>query len=338
MSKLNQAGIFRNLFKYILPPLISIGLCIVLFTGVDFQEMLSKINAPENNLWWIALALLLSFFSHIIRALRWNIQLRALNIKAPLSAVINSIFGTYAVNLVLPRLGEIWRTGYISQRQNTSFPIVFGSMLAERMADTVTVLSLAIITFFMASEQIESFIKEYPGFYNFLISILTSPWLWCALVAGVLLVIYILRRYPQNKLVAKIKGLISGLWEGFSGVAKMKGKARWLILTIMLWGCYFVQLYVAFYAFPETANAIERQGAIVVLVCFVLSSIAMGIPSNGGIGPWQIAVMFGLSMYGVAQVPALAFANLVLGTQTLLLILLGLYTFIAIAIERRKTR
>ena len=116
----------------------------------------------------------------------------------------------------------------------------------------------------------------------------------------------------------------------------MKGKVKWVILTFALWGCYFVQLYVAFFAFAETAQVIGAHGIIAALVCFVLSSIAMGIPSNGGIGPWQIAVMFGLSMYGVSQVPALAFANLVLGTQTILIILLGLYAFVAITLERRS--
>ena len=41
-----------------------------------------------------------------------------------------SIFGTYAVNLVFPRLGEVWRTGYIAQRQKAPFTTVFGSMVA----------------------------------------------------------------------------------------------------------------------------------------------------------------------------------------------------------------
>ena len=97
-------------------------------------------------------------------------------------------------------------------------------------------------------------------------------------------------------------------------------------------------MYFAFFAFPETAGVVAQYGIVAVLVCFLLSSIAMGIPSNGGIGPWQIAVMFGLSMYGVSEIPALAFANLVLGTQTLLLILLGLYAFISISFDRKQNK
>lgn len=338
MNSLKIKSLARAAFKYLLPPAISIGLCYMLFTGVNIDEMTDKIKDEQNNLWWIALALLLSLFSHVIRAMRWRIQLQALDIQVPLNTVVNSIFGTYAVNLVLPRLGEFWRTGYIAQRQNASFPAVFGSMVAERFADMITVLSITIITFSLASNEIGAFIHEYPQFYNLVMTVISSPWLWVGFALVTLAIWLLFSKFSDNILISKARGLISGLWNGFAAVAKMKGKVRWIILTLMLWGCYFIQLYVAFYAFPETANVLDKYGIVAPLVCFVLSSIAMGIPSNGGIGPWQIAVVFGLSMYGVAQVPALAFANLVLGTQTILLILLGLYTFVAINFDKRNRR
>jgi hypothetical protein len=63
----------------------------------------------------------------------------------------------------------------------------------------------------------------------------------------------------------------------------------------------------------------------------------MGVPSNGGIGPWQWSVIFGLSIYGMAiDGISVAFANLVLGSQTCLLIILGIITFTAIALEKRR--
>ena len=338
MDKKSFSKILRGGFKYLIPLFISIGLCYLLFTGVDFGEMVDKIKDENNNLWWVALAMFISIFSHVFRALRWRIQLKAVNINAPLSALVNSIFGTYAVNLVFPRLGEIWRTGYISQRQQASFTVVLGSMVAERLADAVTVLLLAVATFMLASGEIMAFIREYPAFYNMLISLVSSPWLWVALIASLAIVLWVFRRFPENKILLKIKGIVKGLWEGFAAIGKMKGKGRWLMYTLLLWGCYFVQMYFAFFAFPETAGVIAQYGIVAVLVCFLLSSIAMGIPSNGGIGPWQIAVMFGLSMYGVSEMPALAFANLVLGTQTLLIILLGLYAFISISLDRKRLK
>lgn len=332
-----RSNILGKAFKYIIPLLISVGLCYVLFTGVDFNQMMQQITRQGNRLWWIALTLCIAVFSHIFRAMRWNIQLRALGINTPLSTLVDSIFGTYAVNLVLPRLGEVWRTGFIAQRQNVSFTQVFGSMIAERFADMVTVLSLTLLTFILATDKIKAFIMQYPQAYEALASISTSPWLWVAVVACAIGVWLLFTRMPNNPVIAKIKGFATGMWQGFAAIAVMKGKMKWLILTAAIWGCYFMQLYVAFHAFDCTAAALDAHGILIVLVCFVLSSIAMGIPSNGGIGPWQIAVMFGLSMYGLTDTTeTLAFANLVLGTQTLLLIVLGLYTFVHISLTKTK--
>ncbi|MDE5903507.1 MAG: hypothetical protein K2H21_09870, partial [Muribaculaceae bacterium] len=70
-------------------------------------------------------------------------------------------------------------------------------------------------------------------------------------------------------------------------------------------------------------------------MAFVLSSIAMGIPSNGGLGPWNIAIMFGLSLYGVSEAQGTAFSMLQWSGQTVMLILLGLFTIAYILLSRR---
>ena len=326
----------KKLLQYGVPLIISIGLCYLLFTGIDFNEMIETIR-NECNFWWIGLALFISLFSHLFRAMRWRIQLRALNINAPLVPLVYSIFGTYAVNLVFPRLGEVWRTTYISQRQNASFTAVFGSMVADRMADTVTVLVLTLSTFLLARGAITQYLAQNTALYEKVIALISSPWLWVAFVAFIALTWWILAKKRDNKIVAKIIEFAKGLWVGFAAIAKMKGKGQWLILTFAIWGCYFIQLFVAFFAFKETSAVVENHGIIAVLVCFVFSSIAMGVPSNGGIGPWQWAVIFGLSIYGLpTNGISLAFANLVLGSQTILLIILGIYTFAAIALEKRR--
>lgn len=321
--------------KYGIPLVITVGLCYLLFTGIDFHEMMGIIHR-ECNFWWIGLAMTISVFSHIFRAMRWRIQLRALGVDAPLRALVYSIFGTYAVNLVFPRLGEVWRTGYIAQRQKAPFTTVFGSMVADRLADTVTVAILTVVTFFLASGAILGFLQKNPAAYTGVLNIVSSPWLWIGLAVCVALAWWLLASKTSNRFVVKLQSAVKELWSGFAGIATMKGKGRWLVLTLLVWGCYFSQLYVAFFAFPFTTRIAVDYGAVAVLVCFVLSSISMGVPSNGGIGPWQIAVIFGLGIYGLDSTNAGAFANLVLGSQTLLLILLGIYTFVAIALDKRR--
>ncbi len=330
---------WRYLLKYGIPLVVSVGLCYLLFTGVDFNEMMHIIR-DNCNYWWIVLALVISVFSHIFRGMRWGIQLKAAGVPTPLFNLVLSIFGCYAVNLVLPRLGELWRTGYIAQRQRAPFSTVFGSMVADRLADTLTVLLLCGFTFMVAGHQLHTYLMQNTESYNRLVGLFLSPWLWCAVVVVIAVVVMILRRYPDNKLIRAIKNFAVGLWQGFAVVATMPGRGRWLLLTVAIWGCYFLQLYVAFFSFPLTADVVDIYGATAVLVCFMFSSLSMGVPSNGGIGPWQWAIIFGLSLYsagieGLTKSYATSFANLVMGSQTLLLIALGLFTFICIAVQKR---
>ncbi len=333
-------NIWRYLVKYGIPLLISVGLCYLLFTGVNFSEMMEIIR-NECNYWWIVGTFAISILSHVFRAARWRIQLKALGINAPLYFVVLSIFGTYAVNLVLPRLGELWRTGYIAQRQKASFTTVFGSMVADRLADTVTVLLITACTFLLASREILAYLQQNPESYMKLVAIATSPWVWIAIVFACVGCYFILTRFSDNPLILKLKGIWHGLWEGFAVIARMPGKGKWLLFTILLWSCYFLQLYLAFFSFPLTAEVVRDYGVPAVLVCFTLTSISMGVPSNGGIGPWQWALIFGLSLYatgipGLTKSYATSFANLVMGSQTLLLIILGLFTFISIAADKRR--
>ncbi len=85
--------------------------------------------------------------------------------------------------------------------------------------------------------------------------------------------------------------------------------------SLAIWTCYYMQLYVAFSrSRSHGASAPVRRslsGWSPCLVAFVLSSIGMAVPaSNGGLGPWNIAVMFGLAVYGVSDAQGTAFSML----------------------------
>lgn len=332
--------IVTTILKYLIPVVIGVGLFYFLYKNVDVEQIKTVISTDVNYLWFIPV-IVVSIFSHIFRACRWRLQLRAIGVDAPLSAIINSIFGTYAVNLIFPRLGEVWRTGYIAERQKTSFTTVLGSMVADRMTDTVTVLLLTVFTFFLAQGAFYQFLDTYPQVKDGLWNMLTSPMVWACVVVCVAALAWLFTHKTENAVINKVKTMVKNLWDGFYAVTKMEGKWWFLFYTILIWGCYFMQLYIATFAFSFT-NGI---GVIATLVLFVLSSIGMGIPTNGGLGSWHIAIIFGLSLYGVGVFDtsnfdpnASAFAMLVWGIQTLLLIVLGIYAFTYMAIDRNRIK
>lgn len=303
------------------------------------MQQMKDILRYDVDYTWIAVMLAISTMSHVVRALRWRLQLRALGINAPLGAVVVSIFGTYAVNLVFPRLGEVWRCGYIARRQKAPFTKVVGSMVADRLSDSVTVLLLTLITMCLAWPAFEKFFSAFPQVQNGIINTITSPTTWITLLLIVCIIMALFKLGKQSAIIRRIDNAIAELWQGFYGITKMKGRRWFLLYTVLIWSCYFVQLYVCFFAFPFT----RHLGIVCALVCFVLSSISMGIPTNGGLGAWHIAIIFGLSLYGVGRFSlnqpdanATAFAMLVWGAQTLLLILLGIYSYVYILVNKPR--
>ena len=345
-----------KVMKFLIPFVVTVGLCWVMFRDIDIHEMMHVIRT-QCDFRWVGLMLVMSLVPVVLRGLRWGVQLDAVGVNAPVRVLIYAIFGTYAVNLVFPRLGEVWRSGYVSVREKAPFSTVFGAMIADRLADTLTVLLLTLATFIFARGPIVEFVKAYPDAYNKIWSLVTSPWLWgSAIAAGVAAWVVLAR--SQAAWVQSLRRFLRGLWEGFAGIAHMKGKMQWLGLTICIWGCYYLQMAVAFNAFPMTAALLAEHGALVVLVCFVLTSISMGIPSNGGIGPYQTTMLFGLALFfpmassltapeavgGVLEgmsreefrTVGAAFGNVLIACQTLIFIVGGLVTFLLIAIDRKR--
>lgn len=337
-----MANFTKILLRYCVPAVITVGLCYLLVRGMDLRQMWETI-CTQCDFRWIAVNILLLIGAMWARAARWQLQLRALGIKASVWVLTLSVFGTYAVNLVFPRLGEVWRTGFVAERQKAPFTTVFGSMVADRLSDTVMVGLISLSAFVLAGPQLMSYLGQNPGLMARVIALLCSPVLWGCMTAVLAVTVWIFVRYPENKVVAICRRLWQGLWEGFAVIGRMRGKGLWLFYTLILWACYFVGLVCAFMSFPLVAEVMVRHGLTAVLLCFVLTSLSMLVPSNGGIGPWQWAMIFGLSLYcygipGLTKDYMASFANLALGVQAVTSIILGLFTFAWIALTKNPKK
>ena len=337
-----MANFTKILLRYCVPAVITVGLCYLLVRGMDLRQMWETI-CTQCDFRWIAVNILLLIGAMWARAARWQLQLRALGIKASVWVLTLSVFGTYAVNLVFPRLGEVWRTGFVAERQKAPFTTVFGSMVADRLSDTVMVGLISLSAFVLAGPQLMSYLGQNPVLMARVIALLCSPVLWGCMTAVLAVTVWIFVRYPENKVVAICRRLWQGLWEGFAVIGRMRGKGLWLFYTLILWACYFVGLVCAFMSFPLVAEVMVRHGLTAVLLCFVLTSLSMLVPSNGGIGPWQWAMIFGLSLYcdgipGLTKDYMASFANLALGVQAVTSIILGLFTFAWIALTKNPKK
>ncbi len=259
-------------------------------------------------------------------------QLRTLGVEPTLRSLTNAIYGTYALNIVFPRLGEVWRCGYVAKREGLSFTQVLGSILSDRFCDTVAVLSIAAVAFALQMRVLLDFFTQFPQLEQAIMAIVTSPWLYigCLLLIGG--VVYLFKYRSESALIQRIKGIGKNLWNGFATVLHMKHKWGFLLCTVAIWVCYFMQLYLCFFAFAST----EHLGILVALALFAVGSLSMGIPVQAGLGTWHVAIIATLVLYGVDENQAGAFALVAHGAQMLMLVVMGIYATFSIALDKKR--
>ena len=296
------------------------------------MEEVGKILQYDINYWWIFLSGVIGLLSHIVRALRWGIQLKALPANPSMRVLTNAIFGTYAVNLILPRVGEVWRCAYVAQSEEKSFIKVVGSMISERLTDTLTVITITIVTFFLQLDVLKDILNENPSIKEGIVNIITSPALYSVIAVGIIALVWLFRFKSNNPLIIKVKELVNNLINGFKTIFQMEKKGLFLFYTVLMWFLYFIELYVCFFAFKQT----ESLGIVCAFSCFLMGSIGMGVPVQGGLGPWHWAVIAVLTLYGLNNDTAGAFALVAHGAQLIMTILIGIYTFVSISLYKKR--
>jgi uncharacterized protein (TIRG00374 family) len=323
-------ALLNNLIKVVLPLALGIAIVYYLISKIDLNELWDVLR--EANWGILLFSLLFGLLGNTIRGYRWALFIAPLGYTPKISNLNYAIYGGYAVNYALPRAGEIWRCGIIAKEDKVPFAKLFGTMILDRIFDTVTVLIISLIAFLCNMQFFLSQLEQNQATFDTVITILKSPLLYIAITAAIITTYIVFKFFKENIIVRKIKGFISGMAKDMKAIWKMKTKGRLLLYTIGIWGSYFIYFYITFYAFDFTTNL----GITAGLIAFALSSISMGVPSNGGLGPWQIAVIASLSLYGVDKLHATAFATGVFAIQSVWVILCGLASIAILAMRKQK--
>lgn len=332
-------SLLGKVFKVVAPLCVSVGLVIWLFHKVDVDKVMEVIREGVDYR-FIAAMMILTVLSHIIRGVRWGYQLRAAGIpRIPWLAESVSIFGAYALNLLFPYVGEAWRCVYIERREGCKLSTVVGTDLGDRASDGVMISMLIVLAVFVAQKPMERFMTHYQmGRYIDRVAHSGEMWLW---IAGTICVLGVLAyMFRSTHFMQGVKQSALRMWDGFSVLFRMKGRGMYVVLTFGIWICYFLETYLCFYAFPFTRELIDMPGSfyglIPGLVVFVFGSCSMAVPSNGGLGAWNIAVMFALSLYGISATDGAAYSLVFWSFQTMVQIASGVFSMFYIMRSRRE--
>ena len=325
MEGTGRKKIFKKVLQVILPLLLGVFILVWVYRDFNFQRV-GEVMLHGMDYGWIVLSLVFGVFANLFRGWRWKLALEPLGEYPKTSNCVYAIFISYASNLVIPRVGEVTRCGVLSKYDGVSFPKSLGTVVSERMIDTLCVGLITGMVLLSQMPVFATFFAETGTDVGRYAEVLTSGHFYlivlCVVAIG-LLGFFLIRNIA---LFAKLKGILQNVWQGIVALKDIKHIPLYIIYTLGIWVCYFFEFYLAFFAFDFSAHLGISAG----LVMFVVGTLAVIVPTPNGAGPWHFAVMTMLMLYGVGKEDAGIFALLVHGIQTFLLILLGIYGLLAL--------
>ena len=333
--------ILGDVFRYGFPLAVSICLILWLFHKVNFKQVMEIAHKGCDYL-FIGIMMIATVLSLMVRGIRWGLQLNAAGVK-PMTLVCEwvCLFGAYALNLVFPQMGEAWRCVFVSKRQKAPLSTVIGTDIGDRFIDWVIIMILFIVALIVAHPYIMDFMDHYQ-IGREVKKVVDNATLWISLGGSIAFLIALLYFFRSRKWAQSVILTIKRMWNGFSIIFHMKLWWLYLLLSILTWVLYFIEIYICFFAFSYTKVFISDHtlayGLIPGLVAFVFGSLSMGIPSNGGLGPWNLAIMFALSLFAISNTDGTAFSIVVWSFQSLTYVALGIFALIYIMMTGKKIK
>jgi glycosyltransferase 2 family protein len=133
-------------------------------------------------------------------------------------------------------------------------------------------------------------------------------------------------RFDKYVIFKKASDFLKSFWIGFSSIKNVKNKFAFVFHSIFMWIMYFLLIYVVFPAF-EGFSDLSLLSAMTI---FVAASLGMLAPAPNGTGAYHFMVSQTLVLLGIGIEQALVFALVVHGMQTIVLMLGGIISLIAI--------
>lgn len=314
-----------NFLKIALPLLLGvflIGYSYNKFSPKELQEI--KTHFAQANYGFVALSVLFGVLSNLSRAIRWGYMFEPIGYKLRFSNRIMAVYITYLMNLFIPRSGELSRALVVNKYEEVPFEKAFGTIISERAFDFI------ILLFFIAAAISLQFPLISEFFQNENVDLFKLYVFIGAAVPIVFLAFYFLKK-SKSALSKKIKNFLKGLIEGILAIFKMKKKWAFIVHTLFIWLMYVCMFYVMIFALPETSNI----SITAVLTTFVVGSLTIAF-TNGGFGSYPFFTAALLLLFDVPETAGTAFGWLVWTTQTVMVVILGVLSFILLPLLNKE--
>ena len=265
-----------------------------------------------------------------VRGLRWRMQLLPIDASTSRITCWNAYNICMLVNLVLPRAGEVVRSGYITKhsamdsRGNrlASFDKVVGTVIMDRVWDAFSLVMVVAVLLACMWDRFGAFFQDtiFPGISGKA----GLAWIVGALVLLSALFLFLCWRLRERgKIWGRSWKLIRGLGDGLSSCLHMRHGWLFIAYTVLIWVLYWLMCATVLWSLqgidpaglsPELAEALEKINALTMtdaLFLMFAGALSSVVPVPGGFGAFHTVVAGALlSIYGIPFPAGLIFATL----------------------------
>lgn len=303
---------------------ISAFFLFLLFRKIDFDKLADAFRELDYR--YIPPALVLTFISYYLRAVRWKFLLMPIKSTRLANLFPSTLIGYMANNLLPARLGEFVRAYSLGQKEGIGTSAVFASLVVDRLCDGFTVLLVLLITFFT--------VKLPPGMEHIQQGLVTGGYVTFTLYIVVLafLALLKLRTDWTVGLVTRILTPVSARFAGqvatqlrhfISGIlipTRPEQVAAVCLSSLVIWATAIWPVDLVLRSFGVLLPVSASMFIMVFLVFAVM------VPASPGyVGTYHFACVTALSAFKVGSEKSLSIALVIHGLSFFPVIAAGLY-------------
>lgn len=292
--------------------LIGIGIALLFlwlaFRGIDMELFLGHLRRIQPL--FILVLCMSALASHFLRAWRWLILLKP--VRERRVSLWNSFCAVmigYAVNVVIPRGGEIARLVSISRSEKLPWVGVLPTMFIDRLIDIALLMLLLGFTLVVFPSSATA---DLPWLVPSGIS------LSIATVAGLVMLPRMsdiinwctgrewIKKHVSAGILQSVEKLSKQFHAGTQSLSSPGAYPAIALLSLGIWFFYWLNFYLMIWAL-----ALQNQVSVAqCLVVFTIGSVGVLVPTPGNVGSFHFLVSQGLVIVaGVNRELALAFAT-----------------------------
>ena len=315
----------KDILGYLLSAALAAALLWLSFRGIGWEGFLRGLRACSWE--YVAAGMGFGVLSFWLRGLRWRELLLPTDPSLRRLTCLNAINVSYMVNMVLPRVGELVRCGYVSRRsapagdgsRKASFEKVLGTVVVDRIWDTLTLLLLLLVLLLTMGGRFAALLSG-----GMTVEFSVFKLLAVLLIAGgaALAALWPLR--DRSAFFRRIWGFVSGIFQGMTSCFRMKGWWKFIVFTLLIWGCYWMTCHCILQALQGRLPGFDALTAADALLLMVVGSVSSVVPVPGGFGAYHYLISLALAnLYGIPTEYGLIWATLNHESQALAQIVCG---------------